>query len=193
MYMHYIIEKCINPNWDLYHAQAKELDSQYAANIWTVSTPGMYYIWRHGASYIQLPYSVGSKRKREGWEQESGGSKWCYVTEGHQLGDYHGEVSGGVGILPHQGISVATTRNNINLWASSHEEKWRRVPIKRDCKVPVNWDGNFMGVHKPRFIDGCKGKSGQKSFFKRMLSVSGRRVERGKRLRKMEELANLSQ
>ena len=49
MCMHHILEKCRNPNFSFYHAQAKELDSQYAANVCTMIAPGMYCIWRHGA------------------------------------------------------------------------------------------------------------------------------------------------
>ena len=40
--MHHILEKLRNPNCPFYHAQAKELDSQYAANVYTVIAPGMY-------------------------------------------------------------------------------------------------------------------------------------------------------
>ena len=59
--MHHILGKFRNPNCSLYHAQAKELDSLYAANVCTVIAPGMDYIWRHGAADIQMPATVGSK------------------------------------------------------------------------------------------------------------------------------------
>ena len=41
MCMHHILEKYMNPNCHFYHAQAKELDSHYAANVCTVMTTGM--------------------------------------------------------------------------------------------------------------------------------------------------------
>ena len=37
--------KLMNPNCSFYHAQAKEMDTQYAAKIFTVLEPGMEYIW----------------------------------------------------------------------------------------------------------------------------------------------------
>ena len=40
MYMHHILEKYRNPNCSFYHAQAKELGSQYAANVCIVIAPG---------------------------------------------------------------------------------------------------------------------------------------------------------
>ena len=60
MCMHHIMEKCRNPNFLFYHAQAKELDSQYIANECTVIAPGMEYILEHGAADIQIPAPVGS-------------------------------------------------------------------------------------------------------------------------------------
>ena len=57
--------KIRNPNCLFYHAQAKKLDSQYAANVCTVISPGMDYIWRHGAADIQMPDPVGSKLKMD--------------------------------------------------------------------------------------------------------------------------------
>ena len=65
MCMHHILEKSRNPNCSFYHAQAKELDSQYAANVCTVIALGVEYIWRHGAEDIQIPAPVGSKRKMD--------------------------------------------------------------------------------------------------------------------------------
>ena len=41
MCMHRILEKCRKPNFLFYHAQAKELDSQYSANVCTLIAPGM--------------------------------------------------------------------------------------------------------------------------------------------------------
>ena len=48
-----------------------------------------------------------------------------------------------------------------------------------------------MSVHKPRLVYGGEGKSGFKGCVLRRLSVSGRRVEIGKGLKKMEELTHL--
>ena len=61
--MHHILEKRRNPNCPFYHAQAKELDSQYAATVCTVIALGMDYIWRHGAAYIHMPAPVGRNCK----------------------------------------------------------------------------------------------------------------------------------
>ena len=63
--MHHILEKYRNPNFSFHHAQAKELDAQYAANVCTFISPGMDYIWMHGAADIQIPDPVGSKRKMD--------------------------------------------------------------------------------------------------------------------------------
>ena len=63
--MHHILEKCMNPNFLFCHAQAKELDSQYEANVCTVMSLGMEYIWRHSAEDIQMTDPVGIKRKRD--------------------------------------------------------------------------------------------------------------------------------
>ena len=41
MRMHHILEKFMNPNCSLYHAQAKEMDDQYEANVYTVLVPCM--------------------------------------------------------------------------------------------------------------------------------------------------------
>ena len=41
MCIQHILAKCMNPNCDLYHAYAKEMDTQYTANIFTVLAPGM--------------------------------------------------------------------------------------------------------------------------------------------------------
>ena len=65
MCMYHILEKHRNPNCSFYHVQAKELDSKYVANVCTVIAPGMDYIWRHGASDIQMPAPVGSKRNMD--------------------------------------------------------------------------------------------------------------------------------
>ena len=61
MFMYHILGKCRNQNFPFYHAQAKELDAQYVANVFRVITPVMDYIWRHGAEDIQMPAPVGSK------------------------------------------------------------------------------------------------------------------------------------
>ena len=63
MCMHHILEKYRNPNFSFYHAQAKELDAKYAANVCKVIAPGVYYIWRHGAADIQIPAPLVSKHK----------------------------------------------------------------------------------------------------------------------------------
>ena len=65
MCMHHILEKYRKPSCSFYHAQAKELDSQYASNVCTVIAPHMDYIWRHGAAYIQMSAPVGSKRNMD--------------------------------------------------------------------------------------------------------------------------------
>ena len=54
-----------SPNLSFYHAQAKELDSQYAANVCTVIAPGMDLIWSNGKANIQIPAPVGIKRKMD--------------------------------------------------------------------------------------------------------------------------------
>ena len=36
MFMHHILEKCRNPNFSFYHAQEKEFDAKYPANVCTV-------------------------------------------------------------------------------------------------------------------------------------------------------------
>ena len=50
MRVDHILAKFMNHNFDFYHAQAKEMDEKYAADICTVLAPGMEYICRHGAS-----------------------------------------------------------------------------------------------------------------------------------------------
>ena len=65
MCMHNILEKCRDPNYQFYNAQAKELDAQYEAGLYTVIATGMDYIWSHGAADIHMPNPVGSKRKME--------------------------------------------------------------------------------------------------------------------------------
>ena len=57
--------KCRNQNLSFYHAQAKELDAKYAANVCKLIAPGVDYIWRHGAADIQMPAPLGSKHKME--------------------------------------------------------------------------------------------------------------------------------
>ena len=55
----------MNPNCAFYHAQANELDAQYAENVCTVLAPDIYYIWKHGAADINMPSPVVIKLKRE--------------------------------------------------------------------------------------------------------------------------------
>ena len=109
MFMKHILEnawkKC-----PFYHAQAKETDEHYAANVYTVIAAGMDCIWRHGASDIHVPSSVGSKLKRENWKQDSGDAKRRYGKARHQVGESQGRVSDNVVQLPCQGSSVIKTR-----------------------------------------------------------------------------------
>ena len=65
MCIQHILAKYRNPNFSFYHAQAKYLDAQYAANVCTVIAPGMEYFWRHGAADIHMPAPVVSKCKME--------------------------------------------------------------------------------------------------------------------------------
>ena len=65
MCMKHIWDKSRNPNCLFYYAQEKELDEQYAANVCTVIAPGMDYIWRHGASDIQISATLGRNHKME--------------------------------------------------------------------------------------------------------------------------------
>ena len=130
MCMHHILATCRNPNSSLYHAQAKELDSQYEANVCTVIAPGRDYIFRHGAEDIQMTAPVQSKRKMDNLQQNSGDAKICYGEARHIVGASKGGVSENMKILPHQGSNVEKTRVRINSWAASYEEKWRHVPKK---------------------------------------------------------------
>ena len=84
--MHPIQEKCMNSNCDIYHAQAKEIDAKYAANVCTVLASGMDYIWSHSASDILMLSPVGRKRKREGLHMDRGGVRQNYGMAGHQVG-----------------------------------------------------------------------------------------------------------
>ena len=95
--MYNTLAKFMNPNCALYHEKETETDAQYATNIQTVIAPGMYYIWRHGASDIQVLSRVGSKSKREIRQQEIVGSKRGYIMEGQQLGASQGGVLGDIG------------------------------------------------------------------------------------------------
>ena len=92
--------------------------------------PGMDYIWRHGAANIQIPAPVGSKRKRDNWGQDSGDANDAMESQDIKWERRMGGVSYNMEKLPRQEISVVKTRVRINLWAASHEEKWRRVPTK---------------------------------------------------------------
>ena len=59
---------------------------------------------------------------------------------------------------------MVATRQNINSWASSHEENWWCVIIKTEWKVSVNRYGKFMGVHKLGLMGGGQDKRGHKFF-----------------------------
>ena len=74
MCMYHILKKLKNPNFSFYRAHARELDAQYAANVCTVIEPGMNYIWRYGASDIQMPVPVESKRNIDNRHQNN----WIY-------------------------------------------------------------------------------------------------------------------
>ena len=113
------------------------MDAQYAANVCTVLAPGMDYIFRHGAAYVQVPSPVGSKRNRDDWQQVGGGAKQRYGKARHQVEALQGGVSGNFGQLPRQGISVVETRQKNNSWAEIYEENWKRVPTKPEEKVQV--------------------------------------------------------
>ena len=138
MFMHHTLVKWMNPNFSFFRIQAKEMYAQYVANVCTVLSPVMDYIWRHGAAYIQVPYLVGRKRKRGNWQQDSGDSEWGYGKSRHQVGASQGGGLENVIQLPRQGSSVVETRQKINSWAASHEEKWRRVTTKPEEKVQVH-------------------------------------------------------
>ena len=43
--------------------------------------------------------------------------------------------------------------SKINLWAASHEEKWRRVTTKPKDKVQVHKERKRRGLHRPMFMD----------------------------------------
>ena len=66
-------------------------------------------------------------------------------------------MSGDFGRIPRQCSSVVATCRNINLWASSHDEKCQNMPINTEWKLPLHFDEKFMGVHKPRLMGGGKG------------------------------------
>ena len=57
---------------------------------------------------------------------------------------------------------MVATHRNTHLWSSSREEKRRHVPIVIECKVPMHRERKFMGVHKPKLMNGGEGKSGSK-------------------------------
>ena len=82
MCMHHILEKCRNPNCSFYHAQAKELDSEYAANVCTVIAPGMDFIWSNGEADIQMPAPIGSKCNMHNLQQNSGDEKDAMERQG---------------------------------------------------------------------------------------------------------------
>ena len=68
------------------------MDAQYASNVCTVLAPGMDYILRHGAADIQVPYPIGSKRKRENLRQDIGDSERLYLKARRQVGSSQGGV-----------------------------------------------------------------------------------------------------
>ena len=98
--------KCINPNFLFYHAQAKELDAQYAANICTVIAPGTDNIWRHVAAENHMLDPVGIKRKMDNCQKNSGDAKIRYEEARHLLGASQGRVSENMEKLPRQGSNV---------------------------------------------------------------------------------------
>ena len=78
---------------------------------------------------------------------------------------------------------MVETRQKINLWAASHEKKWRRVPTKLEENKPVHREGNTSSMHRPRFTYGGEG----------VLIIVGRRKERITVLERMEEFTHLCQ
>ena len=104
-------------------------------NVCTVLAPGMDFIWRHKAEDIQVLSPVGSKHNIDNWQHFRGGAKQRYGKASHQVEASHGGVSGNLGQLPCPGSSVVETRQKINSWAASHEEKLWCVPTKPEDKV----------------------------------------------------------
>ena len=97
------------------------MDAQYEVNVCTVIAPGIDYIWRHGAAYIQMLYPVGSKRKIDNLQQNRGYSKRRDEEARHLVGVLQGGVLENMEKLPLQGSNAVKTRVGINLWAPSHE------------------------------------------------------------------------
>jgi len=65
---HHLLAKCTNQNCKFHHALGRDVDAMYAEQVCRVLAPGMDYIWRNGASDIDVPSQVGSgsKRRRDG-------------------------------------------------------------------------------------------------------------------------------
>ena len=114
------------------------MDSKYAANVCTVIALGMDYIWRHGTAEIKISAPVGSNLKMDNQQQNSGEAKRCYGEARHLIGASQGGVSEDMKNLPFQEGNVEKQGVRINLWAASHEEKWRHVPKKLKEKIEEN-------------------------------------------------------
>ena len=69
-----------------------------------------------------------------------------------------GGVSENMENLPRQGSNVEKTRVRINLWAASHEEKWRYVPKKLKDNIQENHKTIKKSLHIKVIMDGREGK-----------------------------------
>ena len=76
----------------------------------------------------------------------------------HVVGASQGEVSENMENLPRQGSNMEETRVRINLWAASHEEKWRHVPKKLKEKIQENQKTLEKVLHRQMITDGGEGK-----------------------------------
>ena len=71
----------------------KELDWQYAANLFTFIALGMDYILTHGAADIQIPDPVRIKRKMDKWQQNSVDARRRHGEARHIIGALQRGVS----------------------------------------------------------------------------------------------------
>ena len=69
-----------------------------------------------------------------------------------------------VGQLTSQGSYVVETRQKINSWAASHEEKWRRVPTKPEERIKVHKESEIRGLHITMLMDGGEGNILRKGY-----------------------------
>ena len=75
---------------------------------------------------------------------------------------------------------MGKTRARINLWAASHEDKWRCVTTKSEEKIQENKNRVGMGLHREMIMDGGEGKK-----FKNCCVVEN--IEPQKKLRECDE------